>query len=841
LTLSIALDIVRNAATLQVADPVHYGSSASGTEPVQHDAAASSSSEEEDSLLESLEDIQGILNSLYALVPNLQDPAPQDIYEREISPSKGKPTRDTELAARVFPSSAPWLIYRLGNANWRRRRYLELLHEDTKFPSRMHQRPKRDQASPGVIKPEQKKHDTSMSPSLPSLRHFHISRDASAEPVQLPSTATSETGKSSADHTIFSGPISTGYTMSTGIGAESESELASTVGWTNTCFIIPPPPVSLQDRNRFTCPYCMMEITVGDDLKSDEDWCRHVFSDLEPYLCTFKDCVRANKTFGMKHDWIRHELDWHRIQKVWHCQSCQEDFTTREGFESHIAEKHEDLFGEKEKLYCSSMSTVSERSSERTSTVESCVLCKSEFGDRKALEDHVANHLEQFALTSISFLNTADGFNADSSSETFDDNASETRVRLETLNTYVEEQLGYLLPRLQKPPDDDMEGSNLDFVEDSDDENPHGKGNKLLDSSSKDAWKTRVAKYLEKQPVAQNTQGGLGSFGRSQPAAANLPVPKEATIQSTRSIVRTNPPPRNDEFEGRANILERIRKAVSKPGNICILSGAGGIGKTATAVEYTYRDESPYIFWIQAETSFGLADAYCLIATQLRLVGDGEMHDQDNLILITRRFLEKTQEKWFLVFDNADDWSDIKPYIPTDLDKTHGSVLITTRKIDFGRQISTAYLQIELGVLTTEESKRLLLHSIQAGQRNEDLTMHPEYELAGKISSLAEHFPLAISHIAGYVKVSHCTLADFLELWQERRQSSGGAMDEDTSQTEKTLETVWNIGLRELTIDALSLLHILAFLDSDSIQQDLLIGSHQLPSLEFLNNAESVR
>lgn len=797
------------------------------------EAAVSSSSEEEDFLIELLQDVQDILDILYALVPNLQDPAPQDIYERDISPSKAKRTRETELAARMFPLSAPWLICRLGNANWRRRRYLESLQEkNTTIPSRVHQRPRRDEASSVVVRPQQ---NIAMSPpSLPSPGQI-----PALNPLTVPNSMSSETEKSSAGETIFSGPFSRrGYTVSTRrTEAQSEAELENRVEWTNTCFIIPPPPIPLKELNRFTCPYCGMEITVRDDLKTEEDWCRHVFADLEPYLCTFEDCVRANKTFGMKHDWIRHELDSHRIRQVWHCHSCQEDYTDKENFESHLAEQHKDLFGEMEGNL---ISTVSERSSEQTSTIENCVLCKVEIRDRRALEDHVANHLEQYALTSINFLNTADDFDADSSSEIFDDNASETRVRLENLNAFVEEQLEYMFPGLRKPPDDDIEGSNLDFVEDSDDDKPHRRGNNSLDSINKDAWRSKVANFLENQPTAQTPQRGFSSFNQSQPVTGNVTAPKDSTTRSTRSVVRTNPPPRNDEFEGRTSILKQIRTGLAKPGNICILSGAGGIGKTATAIEYTYRNEFPFIFWVQAETSFGCADSYTLIAKQLRL-GEGEMQDQDTLILITRRFLETTQERWLLVFDNVDDWGNIKTYIPTDLENTQGSVLLTTRKIDFGRQIPTAYFQIELGVLTIEESKRLLLHSIQASQRNEDLTMHPEYELAGKISSLAEHFPLAISHIAGYVKVSHCTLADFLELWHERRQSSGGAMDKDKSQTEKTLETVWNIGLRELTVDGLSLLHILAFLDSDSIQQDLLIGKHQLPSLEFLNSAESVR
>lgn len=790
---------------------------------------------------ELLQDVDNILDSLNGLAPNLQDPAPQDIYERDLSPSKGKPTRDIELAARMFPaSSAPWLVYRIGNANWRRRRYLESLRGNNfKFPSRIHQRSKRYNASTTDVQPQR---SLSMSPPpLSKPEHFELARDTSAvslSHITVPSSAASKNGKSSAEQTIFSRSASTqGFTVSTRTEAMSEVDPESKIELFTTSLIVPPPPIPLQDGNRFPCPYCRLEITVGDAMRTDQDWRRHVFADLEPYLCTFKDCLRASKTFGMKYDWIRHELDSHRIQKFWRCPSCQHEFLDRADFQIHLTEKHEDIVSENQ---FEILSTLSERSSEQTSAIGDCLLCRVEFDDRKALEDHVATHLEQFALTSINFVNTADDFDDDSCSETFDDNASETRVKLETLNTFVEEQLKNLFPSLQNPPDDDMERSNLDFVEDSDNEKQHDEGDQSQDYKHENAWESKVASFLRKQPAAQIAQEGLGSITQSRPSSARVAVPKNSTVKSNVSVVRTNQPPRNDEFEGRVHVLNRIKNEFAAPGSICILSGAGGIGKTATAVEYTYQDEFPFIFWVQAETLFGCADSYCFIATQLRL-GEGEMQDQDTLILITRRFLQSTKERWLLIFDNADNWSDIKPYIPTDLENTSGSVLLTTRRIDFGKEITGAYLQIELSVLTLEESKRLLLHSIQASQGNEDLTKHPEYELAGQISNLAERFPLAISHIAGYVKVSQCSLAEFLELWEERRSSAGGAINEETSQTEKTLETVWNIGLRELSSDGLSLLHILAFLDSDSIQQDLLIGKHRLSSLDFLNSAESVR
>ena len=68
---------------------------------------------------------------------------------------------------------------------------------------------------------------------------------------------------------------------------------------------------------------------------------------------------------------------------------------------------------------------------------------------------------------------------------------------------------------------------------------------------------------------------------------------------------------RNPFFTGRENILAGLRAALEKRGTAA-LSGLGGIGKTQTAVEYTYRHRKDYqsVFWAKAEardtTAIGL-------------------------------------------------------------------------------------------------------------------------------------------------------------------------------------------------------------------------------------------
>ena len=56
-----------------------------------------------------------------------------------------------------------------------------------------------------------------------------------------------------------------------------------------------------------------------------------------------------------------------------------------------------------------------------------------------------------------------------------------------------------------------------------------------------------------------------------------------------------------------------------------------------------------------------------------------------------------------------------------------------------------------------------------------------------------------------------------------------------------TIQTIWNIGLGKLGADAMKLLKILAFLDSDRIQEELLFNDHSAPGLQFLGSSSRFR
>jgi hypothetical protein len=174
-----------------------------------------------------------------------------------------------------------------------------------------------------------------------------------------------------------------------------------------------------------------------------------------------------------------------------------------------------------------------------------------------------------------------------------------------------------------------------------------------------------------------------------------------------------------------------------------------------------------------------------------------------------------------------------------DLAKTQGSVLITSRIDDLGPKSTPENLsRVLLTEMLVEEGRFLLIRSLKPDLKYERALLHPEWRVAWEIASLAGS-PLAISHIAGFIDVSGCSLAEFLELWNERCKSS--LSKEGEALNNSTLETTWNIGLIELGSETLKLLKIMAFFDGDSIQRELLINDHMTPALEFLHSSQVFR
>lgn len=205
-----------------------------------------------------------------------------------------------------------------------------------------------------------------------------------------------------------------------------------------------------------------------------------------------------------------------------------------------------------------------------------------------------------------------------------------------------------------------------------------------------------------------------------------------------------------------------------------------------------------------------------------------------------------TAHRWLLIFDNVETWESINNYLPQDLLKTNGSVLITTQKADI---IKNPYVRGDRRLRHLNESAGadMLLNYLKKDAENDR-----ERHLAEEVSSFVGGLPVAIAHVAGYAAYSDCTLDELLETFRQWRRRAGVATDEADDlpasfrraafSYDETLAMVWNVTLRDLNRDAQDLIYILAYLNAEAVPESMIWSYHDDHHLnEFLNKDEKLR
>lgn len=734
---------------------------------------------------------------------------------------------DREYAQKYFGRAPPFLIDRLLVANRRRRENIHALRkeEGVKLAQSVEWNRKAIESSDAKASKATRK-----GPKRNRVRGYRRTTTPSGSEAGLSRNAPSTTaGRTS----VFTQDIIHEHESVTSLSSSGGALLAPEPNEP------PPPPVNIAHSQNlpFRCQYCTFEVPLELEKRAMtiDDWVAHFYLDLQPYTCTFEGCSRAQQLFGVKQEWFLHELDYHRATgQVWYCADCKTEHDDSGVFEEHLRASHPGMIAGKSPKFLEILINTCQRLSSQTLPQRECPLCGIPYRQKPTeWKDHIAHHLEQFALLAIGEEEDApsseDELNRDEFVSEYVEDLEETFKSVsvtvqEGQNTTVQPSL---MPAESQDQRDLTETSGLG----------DSGGERLRRQTSDKLWADKVETYLSKQPEEDfEERGSLGSE------------------DVTEETIWHEVPKRNDEFVGREHDLNRLNSFISHPGHICVISGRGGIGKTATAVEYARRFEHVYssIIWIEAETPGNLDDQYSSIGTKIFSLGPESEQDRTSFSITVRGKLGDWDKRWLLIFDNVEAWKHIVRYIPRNLAKGKGSVLITTRQqslisID-ARALQQVLHRIELEPLTLEEAGQFLLCSIDKRVTPLDVPSHPDHALAVNIAGLVDRLPLALIMISGYVKVSRATLEDFLEIWDEKTKFRAKlSMRKDgkprrylsESGLDNSIDLLWDIGISELPNTARNLLEILAFLDPENIQKDLLVRDHDEPWLEFLNSTET--
>lgn len=249
------------------------------------------------------------------------------------------------------------------------------------------------------------------------------------------------------------------------------------------------------------------------------------------------------------------------------------------------------------------------------------------------------------------------------------------------------------------------------------------------------------------------------------------------------------------------------------------IHGLGGVGKTQLALKYIsqHADEYTHVFWVVADTGLKLRTASREMAIDLGIIEE-TVSDLDKGQNATRQWLNN-HTKWLLVLDNVESPASLKGYLPSPV---KGTIIFTSRTAALVEH-SIATDGLKLDTLSDVQGSRFLLGRVpQAiGHNCEDQATEIARELGGH--------PLALSTMAAYITDSQCSLSDFLRYYRRNKEafiSSSHAVSMTSSfDYDLTLATCWSLSMGSLYGRASGgLLGIVAFLDPDSITEDMFKG-----------------
>lgn len=133
---------------------------------------------------------------------------------------------------------------------------------------------------------------------------------------------------------------------------------------------------------------------------------------------------------------------------------------------------------------------------------------------------------------------------------------------------------------------------------------------------------------------------------------------------------------RNIHFVGRQQNVHDLEKSLAEPNRRPqILTGGGGCGKTALAIEYAYahQDEYDIVWWIHADSQATITADLAALAP--RLARSAQIFDGSRQACNAAIDELQLRDRWLLIFDNARKPEDLLRFLPP---RGDGHVLVTT-------------------------------------------------------------------------------------------------------------------------------------------------------------------
>ncbi|CAI7602083.1 unnamed protein product [Penicillium manginii] len=300
-------------------------------------------------------------------------------------------------------------------------------------------------------------------------------------------------------------------------------------------------------------------------------------------------------------------------------------------------------------------------------------------------------------------------------------------------------------------------------------------------------------------------------------------------------------------FVGREAVIRAIKerqRATGQRHERVALVGLAGVGKTQTAIQYSYhvRESTPHtwVFWIHASNAARLEQGYQQIAAVAEIPGRDD--PKTNILQLVYQWLRDTRNgPWLMVLDNADDdgiffrgneSNERGPLVSFLPQAAHGSILITSRNGRAARNlVGTDGHIIEVQPMNEEESLVLLRVRVPPSRDS-------EVDEKALVQAL-EYIPLAITQAAAYItaRLPLVTVSTYLRLFHESEAKQTRLLQSEESTDLRrdpsiryAVITTWQLSFEQIRQErpaAADLLSLMSMFDRQGIPEDLVRGSEQ--------------
>ncbi|GCE29935.1 hypothetical protein KDA_54190 [Dictyobacter alpinus] len=311
-----------------------------------------------------------------------------------------------------------------------------------------------------------------------------------------------------------------------------------------------------------------------------------------------------------------------------------------------------------------------------------------------------------------------------------------------------------------------------------------------------------------------------------------------ATFPPEEIAIWMIPYARNPHFTGRERFFEQLERQFSSQipdlqsggqqvvlTRVQVLKGLGGSGKTQIAIEYAYRAREQgcyaHTFWINAVSEETIVAGFLVLAELLSIECMQQDADHHEIVATVLRGLERCEQPWLLIFDNADDLSLVNAFIPL---RGKGCILLTTRSNATGSLTSS----MEVSTMDVMEGVQFLLRRTQHTLPAEA----SEIEEATNIVVALAQFPLAIDQAGAYIEETACSLQDYFQIYHQHRYALLARRGKHMGYPE-SVATIWSLSFQRVEAAhpaAAEFLRLCALLAPDQIPEELLMdGSAYWP------------